>query len=579
MTFASILTRSVNNARASANTAENILTPTAVAARGVKQIGVLPVPDDPRVEAQVLIAAGVLCRDGLTHDLAIVCSMGNTVYAYDATTLQLIWAQRIGNPINGSAAIDGWQINVKWGILSTPVIDLKRGVLYVCCWSSPDGSTAKARFHLHALSLTDGALFAVPVDLSTITYTPPGGSPIPFAATARKQRASLLLLKPGGDVVVAFGSVSESLASARGWLMAFDGDTLQTTATWTSTAKHAGAGIWQGGEGPASDSAGNIYVVTGNGGFEPPTDFGESFVKLAYTRPSSSGAGTLKPTSWWSPFSDSGRDGEPQDQPQITVSAADLADAPSNMNDWTDQDLGSAGPLLIEELGLLLGAGKDGILYTMNTAALGDTANADFVDPAVNYAKLASQPIWFTFFPGWNVLPAPAKFADLNQNYFQRTHHLHGTAAHYLSTVHGHMLFCMGENSPVRAWTVNEDKSLTFLADSDEIASPGAPIPPGGMPGGMLTLSAQQGVGDSAVLWALVPWGDANKQVTPGMLYAYDAERFLTRPDGSKQLRLLWRSDQWNWDFKHPKFNQVTVSGGRVFVPTYDGRVLVLALA
>jgi hypothetical protein len=41
----------------------------------------------------------------------------------------------------------------------------------------------------------------------------------------------------------------------------------------------------------------------------------------------------------------------------------------------------------------------------------------------------------------------------------------------------------------------------------------------------------------------------------------------------------LWDSQQWNWQFTHNKFNRSVVWNGRIFLPTYEGEVLVLGLA
>jgi hypothetical protein len=66
--------------------------------------------------------------------------------------------------------------------------------------------------------------------------------------------------------------------------------------------------------------------------------------------------------------------------------------------------------------------------------------------------------------------------------------------------------------------------------------------------------------------------------VTGGRLLCYDPENFITLPDGSKQLAVLWDSERWGITFDHNKFNVPVVSGGKVFVPTYDDRVDVYGL-
>ena len=66
-----------------------------------------------------------------------------------------------------------------------------------------------------------------------------------------------------------------------------------------------------------------------------------------------------------------------------------------------------------------------------------------------------------------------------------------------------------------------------------------------------------------------------------GRLLAYDASNFGVFGDGSKQLVVLW--DSWDWgagtSFTHPKFNRPVAWNGKMFVPTYDGRVDVYGLA
>lgn len=250
------------------------------------------------------------------------------------------------------------------------------------------------------------------------------------------------------------------------------------------------------------------------------------------------------------------------------------------MNGADDMDLGSGGPVCIEDFGIVAGAGKDGILYVTDMHHMGKTTNLDFKNPAGNYAKLKTPPIWFTFFPGFQVNPSPQDITRLNFLFNNLTHHQHSTPVVYDSPVHGKMLFNWGENGNLRAWSIDGNGKVTYLACSAEIASPQAPLATnGGMPGGMLSLSCNGKTANTGLVWALVPEGDANKQHTPGLLYCYDADNFLTFPDGSKQLKLLWNSGDWGLNFTHPKFNVPVVSGGKVLVPTYDGRIDVYGLA
>jgi hypothetical protein len=98
------------------------------------------------------------------------------------------------------------------------------------------------------------------------------------------------------------------------------------------------------------------------------------------------------------------------------------------------------------------------------------------------------------------------------------------------------------------------------------------------MPGGMLTLSSNGTQPHTGILWATIPYGDANQHVTNGRLLAYDATQFGSFPDGSKQLRVIWDSEREGIPFLYNKFNPPVVANGRVLVPTYSGGVDVYGL-
>jgi hypothetical protein len=568
-----VLTRSFDNARTGANLKETVLTPAAVRQKGLRKLFSLTIPDDKRgCEAQPVIVPGVpIGAAGTQHDVVILCSMANSVRAYDANTGTSLWVRQLGTPIPGSKDIDGWLINDHWGILSTPVVDPDTNTLYCVTWSSPTKDWKRAVHTLYSLKLSDGSNAKPALSFEGVVYNPGHGLPAQtFKGSARKQRAGLLLTNVNGrkTVFVASGTIQETAANARGWVIACDVASNTVAAAWAAASRYSGGGIWMAGQGLAADDAGFIYALTGNGSFDGVTEFGEAFIKLQYTPPSGTTPGSILPVDWWSPYSDSGRAGGPQTGDHITTDIG---------GGWDDMDLGSGGVTLIPWLGLIVGAGKDGILYVLDPNNMGKTMPADFANPAGNYAKLKAPPIWFTYYPGDGVNAAPQKFSDLNFFGAGRTHHEHSTPVAYQSPNHGTLLYCWGENGNLRAWSIDGTGHAKYLGCSSEVASPEATQPPagrGGMPGGMLALSSNGNTPNSAILWACVPMKDANQIVSQGVLYAYEAANFGTYSDGSGAIVRLWQSPQYTYN----KFNVPVVAGGKVYVPTYDGKVDVYCL-
>ena len=136
------------------------------------------------------------------------------------------------------------------------------------------------------------------------------------------------------------------------------------------------------------------------------------------------------------------------------------------------------------------------------------------------------------------------------------------------------MLLCWGENETLRAWTVNHDGEIAFKAHGREVASQGAPGL-GGMPGGMLTLSADHSKPNTGLVWTTTPeHGDGNRGVVDGIMRVYDATDFATDAnDGDPVIKLLWDTKQLPVSFKYDKFCPPVVANGKVYVTTYDGRV------
>ena len=592
----SVLTRSYNNARTGVNDQETILTPNLVGTRGITKLFSIPLDDQPGMEAQPLIVSNLgPFSDGKNHDVIFACTMRNTVWAFDANDGKPLWPAplKLGIPVQnvpkgqkGAGNIDSKFINPNWGILSTPVIDLDTKSLYAISWSSTEtnptqASLTKSVHRLHEVSLIEGTERRTAITINGVTDRISG---ISFVSSAQKQRSALLLTsavdaegKPHKTVFMACGSVGEVRPNAHGWVIAFDVETFQVAATFITSRKTHGAGIWQAAQGPATDDSGNLFIMTGNGGWDGANDFSESFVRLKYVPPSHTAA-SLTVVDWFTPFLDhSLRDA----QGHVVAQGRHMSTTNQLRYDWTDQDLGSGGPVLLSNLQLVVGAGKDGVLFVLDQNNFGKTAASDLENPPQNYAKLKSPPLFFTF-NGVGIDPAPADSRELNQYFLDnKTHHLHASPVYWDSPDLGPLLFCWGENESLRAWSIDKNGQVRFLAKGDEIASFGTAGPDGhgGMPGGMITLSCNGKAPGTGILWSLAPLnGDANSAVTQGVLRAYDATKIIKNANGEPGLQLLWHSDQWNILFMHNKFNLPVVANGKIYIPTYNGTIDVYGL-
>jgi len=579
-------TRSYNTARTGANLNETILNPRKVGSNLLVKkfslhFGDGPnLGDDPRLESQPLYVSGIRMSDGKVHDVIYVCTMANNVWAFDANDGHAIWAKptNLGKPITpkptphpgfpDSTEIDLWGVNIRWGILSTPVLDSDTKKMYIVCWTSNDGTLNNAVYELHEVDMSTGKdLRRTPVDATAPGQTVAGKPVAAFIASKQKQRASLLMTKIGAPakstLFIGFGMTHEEGDPTHGWLLAYDVQTLQLTAAWCTTPGGSGCGIWQAGQGPSADGNGDIYLMTGNygvldanGNTLPPTlaDLPESIVKLHYTPPGAAAQGKLEAIAWFTPFRDH-----------------DRKTGPNVADDFQDYDLGSAGPLFLPGMNLVVGAGKDGVLFVLpqDTNAFGKGSD---------YSRLKQSPIFFTYFPGFGI--DASVIANLDQLFDGKTHHQHCSPV-FWDGGNGPMLFTWGENECLRAWKIDASGKATFVAKSAEVASAGL-AGKGGMPGGILTVSSNGQTANTGIVWATVPiLGDANKFVVEGILRAYDASNLdpISNTDGTARLKLLWDSKHIPGNqFNFSKFCPPIVADGKILVPTYDGRVDVYAL-
>jgi hypothetical protein len=337
-----------DNARTGQNLHETILTPANV---NPSQFGLLfTYPVDGQIHGQPLYVPGVAMGNQI-HNVVFVVTAHDSVYAFDADNplSAPLWQTSFINPTAGvtSVHISDYTCNELFpevGIVSTPVIDPVRGILYAVAFTKESGNYL---YRLHAVNLATGADLNQQVIQGAVPGTGDGsdGTNVSFDPFQHKQRAALLL--SNGMIYVAFASNCDT-PPYHGWLFGYDASTLQPRVLFNDTPNGSDGGIWNGG--PAADLSGNLFLITGNGTFDGSAghDWGDSFLRLA---------ANLTVLDFFTPFNQS-----------------DLA--------ANDLDLGSSSPLLLPDQStgpahLLVGGGKEGRIYLVNRDNMGQFQATD----------------------------------------------------------------------------------------------------------------------------------------------------------------------------------------------------------
>jgi len=355
-----ILTANGDNNRTNSNLQETQLSPASVTPSAFGKLGTFAV--DGQVYAQPLVASGLSIAGRGTHNVVFVATMHNSVYAFDADVLSptlTLWQVNLGNSVPAVLLYgQGGDISNEVGILSTGVIDTQRGVLYVVADVLQNGAPV---FYLHALDLATGAeRFNGPVALAasvtgTGTEARVDGT-IPFDPMQHLQRPGLLL--NNNAVYVSFGSHGD-MSPYHGWMLSYDASDLShQVGVYMSTPDGDAGAIWQSGRGPAADTQGSIYVITGNGDYDGVRDFGESFLRLPAT--GSTPLDSYTPPGW------------------------------KSMSD-NDFDI-SAGPALVTGTHTVIGADKGGNLYVINGDAMKQAGSASII--AASAGSIFSFAVW-----------------------------------------------------------------------------------------------------------------------------------------------------------------------------------------
>lgn len=448
---------------------------------------------DGQVYAQPLYVPGVTIS-GQKHNVVYVATMHNSVFAFDADAPQVttpLWQVNLG-PAVPTGLYNFTDIIPEIGILGTPAVETSTQALYVVSNNLLPGTPGVPVFLLHALSLVDGhELFGGPALISaTFTGNGAGSSAgsIAFDASQQLQRPGLMI--SNGNLYIGFGSHAD-VGNYHGWLMRYDASTLKLQSVFNASPNGRQSSFWQSGRAPAIDANGDVYVVSANGDFDGQVNFGESALHL-------SGA-DLSLKDWYTP------------------------EEWSYLNEQ-DQDLGSAGAILLPNANALLSGGKAGMLHLIQTDSMGhlgpdNTATAQGVQ--VNMWGLFTMALW---------------------------------------SVQNPIVYEYEPSGSLKAFEiVNNQINSSILS---QFTPPVSSFACG------LALSANGG--QNGIIWLTI--GDDSQNGVPGTLHALDATNLSNE---------FWNSDlagSQNALGGLAKYATPTVANGRVYVPTFSNAVVVYGL-
>ena len=382
-----VLTYHNNNARTGLNPSETMLTPVNVNATSFGKLFTVRV--DGLVDAEPLYLSDVPIH-GVTHNLLIVATEHDWVYAFAAKTGALIWKITTLKPGETPSDDRGCPlISPEIGITSTPVISRPKGsngVIYTVAMSKDSSGNYHQR--LHALDAATGdELYYGPVEI-TGKYPGTGDNSsdgyVIFDPGQYAERSGLLLT--GGLVYLTWASHCD-IRPYTGWIMGYNSTTLAQETILNVTPNGNDGAIWGSGAGLTADNLSNIFFLDANGtfdtslnskGFPSSGDYGNAFIRLDAN-------GALAVADYF-----------------------EMHNGPHESDD--DTDLGSGGAIVLPDIKdsfgttwqLAAGAGKDSNLYLVNRGSMGK------FDPKSNniYQELSGA------LPG-GIWSTPAYFNDV----------------------------------------------------------------------------------------------------------------------------------------------------------------------
>lgn len=285
-----VLTYHNNNARTGLDSSETALTLSNVNSGTFGKL--FTVTADGLVDGEPLYLSSVPIQGGATHNVLVVVTENDSVYAFDADNGTQLW--KVSTLKSGETPSDDRgcsQVEPVIGITSTPAISRPagtNGVIYTVAMSKDSSGSYHQR--LHALDATSGSeLYGGPVDIAG-KYPGTGdnstGGYVVFDPAQYKERSGLLLV--GNTVYLTWASHCD-IRPYTGWIMAYNAKTLAQTSVINVTPNGNEGAIWGAGGGLAADGTGDILFLDANGvfdttlnssGFPINGDYGNAFIKL-----------------------------------------------------------------------------------------------------------------------------------------------------------------------------------------------------------------------------------------------------------------------------------------------------------
>jgi hypothetical protein len=511
-----VTTHHNDSARTGAVLTETVLNTTNV---NVSQFGKLfERAVDDEIYVQPLYVAGVNIPGIGVRNVVYVATNNDSVYAFDADTPSAsapLWRVNFTNPAAGIVPVSHNDVGQMCGtyndfagnigIVATPALDPAAQTIYVVAKTKENGNFVQ---RLHALDIRTGAERPnSPVVIqASVTGTGDGRDAqgnIAFNARTQNQRAGLLLDR--GNVYIAFASHCDQ-GPYHGWVLGYDASSLQQTLVYNATPDGGLGGIWHSGGGIAADPDGFLYVITGNGSFNADSggrNYGTSFVKL-------NPLALPRVADWFTPYNWSFLNG-------------------------ADEDL-MQNPLLVPGTNLVVGGGKEGVMYVLNRTNMGHLRSNDNNQIVQSFQASSAG-------------------------------RMNGSPVYWSGSQYGPAIYLWAAGDPLKVFRLVSGRFQTPASAQSTV------LAPGGMPGGMLSLSANGTSTGTGIVWAaLSRGGDANQSVQPGIVRAYDA---------GNVTRELWNSQQnatrdslGNFS----KFSPPTVANGKVYVASLSNKLVVYGL-